>query len=132
MITNGSSVTLDNAGNPNLPNMRATVVDWFQPVTFGLLTKDVIAGQVSERIDEVETQGVVQPLKPEAVARKPEGMRSWIWLQVHAHPSFSLKTDEIIVYKGTRFRVDAKLDYTSYGYVEYHLCEAFTRTQSGV
>lgn len=125
MIVNGKDFLI-GSNNPNLPNMSDTIVDWFLPIVFGIVAKSVVAGRVVETITDIETSGVVQPLKPEAIARKPEGTRSWVWLQIHCLPEVALKNDEIISYKGKRYRVDARLNYTDYGYIEYHICEAFT------
>ena len=109
----------------NLPNMSQTIIGWFQPITFVKLSRSVVDYEQVLTETRINTQGVVQPYKPEPLEIQQYGTQSWIWQDVHCLPNVTLKTDEIIVYQNIRYKVLYKKDYTEYGYVEYMLCETF-------
>lgn len=109
----------------NLPNMSQTIIGWFQPITFVKLSRSVVDYEQVLTETRINTQGVVQPYKPEPLEIQQYGTQSWIWQDMHCLPNVTLKTDEIIVYQNIRYKVLYKKDYTEYGYVEYMLCETF-------
>lgn len=109
----------------NLPQVDEVIMDWFLPVSFGKVTKQLLNFKVQEVVETIETQGVVQPLSPRELEMKPEGQRAFTWLMVHCLPNVQLKTDDILIYNSTRFRVMASNDYSAYGYLEYHLMQDY-------
>jgi hypothetical protein len=62
MIKNGRNTKL---GTYNLPDMSQTITSWFQPLTVGIITRIVVDFEQIEQIEYVDTEGVVQPYKPE-------------------------------------------------------------------
>lgn len=105
-----------------MPQMGAAFSGWQSRVTLTRITQEVVDGLVTDTGRNITFDGTVQPLKPEMLALKPEGMRSWRWLQIHCLTSpDNLSTNDIIVYDGARFKVMDKLDYGLNNYVEYHL-----------
>jgi hypothetical protein len=125
MIFDASSLTLDQ--NPSaLPNVSEGILSWFQPMSFDLLTKTVVNHQLVETGTPVLTQGVRQPMKPQDLKMKPEGQREWKWETMHALRDLILKPDDIISFNGVPYRVMEKLDWKEYGFVEYHIVEAYT------
>lgn len=124
MIFNAKDRLL-NQVTPNLPNMGATVASYFQNLVIGLLTKSIVNNRVQEVTTNYETKGTIQPLTQEELAIKPEGERSWKWQMLHCQPSLSLKTDDIALIKGIRYRVMGRKGYTDYGYVRYELVEDY-------
>lgn len=120
MILNAKD-TLLTASPGTLPNMKEALLDYFQPLTFTVVTKQVIDFENVETKTKVKTQGVFQPLSAQAVQMKPEGQRAWDWRKIHAVPGLVLAVDSIIIRNGTYFRVMARWDYQEYGYVEYHV-----------
>lgn len=117
-----------NANTGTVPDMSDTITEWFQPMIFNLVTKETTAFQDVETSDEINFMGVWQPLEAQKLDIKPEGQQAWTWFQVHAWPALILKPDQIIKYLGVEYRVMKKLDYTLYGYVEYHLVENYEDT----
>lgn len=109
----------------NLPNMSQTIIGWFQPITFVKLTRTVVDYEQVLTDTKINTQGVVQPYKPEPLEIQQYGTQSWIWQDMHCLPDVTLNTDEIIIYQNVKYKVLYKKDYTEYGYVEYMLCETF-------
>lgn len=124
-IKNASSTPI-NANSGTVPNMSAALLNWFQPMTFGLLVKTVSGFQVVETEVPISFKGVWQPLSGRQLMLKPEGERAWDWYWLHSDPTLNLKVDDIIVYLGTQYRVMSLKDYTLYQYKEWTLVQDWT------
>jgi len=112
----------------SLPNMSETLVDWFQPLTFFRVTKEVIDYRVVETLTEVTARGVRQPMTAQQLQIKPEGQRAWLWETIHAWPDTPLEVDEIISFNGVKYRVMQRLDWREYGYLEFHIVQQSSET----
>lgn len=124
-IQNAKNVLVSQ--NPGtLPNMSDAILNWFQAMTFTTIVKTVVNFVVVETPTNVTFQGVWQPFTTQQLVMKPIGQRDWKWFTVHAQISLALSPDDVITYQGTQYRVVEKLDYSSYGYFEYHLVQDFT------
>lgn len=121
-IANGSNTPL-NVQTGTIPNVGGAMRDWFQPMTFGTVTKETVGFQVVETEVEVSFQGVIQPFTERQLQIKPEGQRAWTWLWLHADPVLTLQVDDVVSYLGVQTRVMARKDYGIYGYVEYQLVQ---------
>lgn len=124
-IKNASNTPL-NQNTGTVPDMSGAMLNWFQPMTFGLVTKTAVAGQVVETEDDIDFMGVIQPLSGRELILKPEGQRAWTWIWVHSDPSLDLKVDDTITYQSKQYRVMAKKNYSLYQYIEYHLVTDWT------
>jgi len=124
-IGNGKDIPLNQRAG-SFPNVGDALLNWFQPMTFGVVTKQVVNSQVIEDMVEVSFQGVWQPLQMRQLQLKPEGQRAWSWFWLHADPTLNLEVDNVILYTGVQYRVMAKKDYRLNGYVEYELVQDFT------
>lgn len=120
-----------NSTAAGLPDVSGALSNYFQQMLFGIITKTTVNFQLVETMEDVYFMGVWQPFSPEQLMMKPEGQRSWSWFTAHTQTCLFLKTDDLINYApdcttGTkRFRVMARLDYSKYGYYEYHLVEDY-------
>lgn len=116
----------------SLPQVGEVLPGWFQPMKFEVITKSLVNYEVEEVIVEVSTQGVRQPMTAQQLAIKPEGQRAWKWETMHCLPNVPLKVDDIIVFGNTKYRVMQKWDWTEYGYLEFHICQAYqNNSESG-
>lgn len=115
-----------NAQQGTIPDVGGALRNWFQYSVFGVVTKTTVNFQVVETVVDTPFRGVVQPMTGRQLMIKPEGERSWNWITVHSDPVLDLKTDSIIIYLGTQFRVMAKKDFEIYGYVYYELVSDWT------
>lgn len=115
-----------NVQTGTVPNVNAAMANWFQPMTFGVVEKNVDAFQVVETMINISFQGVIQPLTGRRLMLKPEGQRAWTWLWLHADPSLVLQVDSVVTYLGKQTRVMAQKNYAIYGYVEYELVQDWT------
>jgi hypothetical protein len=105
----------------NMPQMSAAFSGWMSKITLRIITQSVVDGLVEEDERSITFQGTIQPLSPQKTMLKPEGQRSWKWLQIHClQGSLNLRTNDRIVYNNEIFKVMDILDYSLNNYVEYH------------
>ncbi len=113
--------------NGNLPYVGDTMLDYFQPMVFTQIQKTTTKNfQVMETPTNIAFRGVWQPFGAQHLAMKPHGQRRWAWFMLHSDPSLSLTPDEVVTYHNIQYRVMERLDYTRYGYMEYHVIEDYT------
>lgn len=125
IISNGANRPL-NANSGTLPDVSGAMLDYFQPMTFGVVSKSIVNFQVVEEMVEVTFQGVWQPFTERQLQMKPEGQRDLSWYWLHAEPGLILVPDQVVIYLGKQYRVMTSKDYRLYGYVEYHLVDDYT------
>lgn len=123
-LLNASSFPLTYTAN-SLPQMESALENWYLPMTFTIVVKNVVNSEVIETRTDVDFQGVWQPLSVRELALKPEGERKWKYYRVHAPIGLVLKPDMCIEYQGTQYRVSGEWNYKEYAYVEYELVEDF-------
>lgn len=123
MIINGNSKKIGSFNN--LPQMGEVIVSWFQPMTFDLVTKGIQDYDLAESLTTIQTQGVRQPFSVQQLAIKPEGQRAWKWETLHCLPDVKLNPDDIVIFNQVKYRVMEKLDYSEYGYLEYHIIQDY-------
>ncbi len=123
-INNAANIPL-NAQTGTVPDMSSALSDWYQPMTFGVITKVISDFQVIESIVDTQFMGVWQPLTGRDLVMKPEGQRAWSWWMLHADLAIDLKVDDIIIYLTKQYRVMAKKNYSLYQYQYYELVEDY-------
>lgn len=121
-INNARDVPL-NANTGTVPEMSETLAEWYQPMTFGLITKTIIAGQNVESVVNISFRGVWQPLHGRKLDMRPQGQRQWDSYMLHSDLALSLKIDDVVNYLGKQYRVMTKIDYSLYKYQYYELLE---------
>ncbi len=125
MIQNGADTPLNQ--NPGtLPNVQGALLNWLQPMTFTLIVKTVENAVLVETPTDISTMGVRQPFTSRQLSIKPEGQRQWLWETMHCLPGIDLKTDDVIVFNGVKYRVMQSLNWTEYGYNEFHIVQGYT------
>lgn len=125
MISNAANRPIfSNAGT--VPDLSGALKDYFQMMTFDIITKAVMAFQVIETKTAINFQGVIQPLSERQLLLKPEGQRAWTWFQLHADPVLALQVDDVVIYRGIQTRIMSRKDYVLYGFVEYSLVQDWT------
>ncbi len=95
-------------------------------MTFMRVVKTTIGYQVVEDGEEINFRGVIQPFTTRELMIRPESEQSWTWWTLHADPSLTLDTDEVVLYLGKQTRVMGRRDYSLNGYVEYQLVQDYT------
>lgn len=112
----------------NFPNMATVLPEWFQPLTFGVVTKTVVAFDDQEVMTEINFFGVWQPFSPRQLEILPEGQRSWSNIMVHSKTDLHLKNDDVIIFETIQYRVMNQNDYHLNGYYEYMLIQDYTNS----
>ena len=120
------SLASGNLLSSNLPNVSAAMCDWFQPLVFGVITKKIVNFKTTETSSNIGFSGVIQPMSREQLQNLPNINYSWSYFTVHSCPKLQLKNDDIISYKGKKYRVQSRMDYSDYGYLEYTIILDYT------
>lgn len=121
-INNACNIPL-NQNSGTVPDVSTALDDWYQIMTFGIITKVVSDFQVIESVVDTIFMGVWQPLTGRHLMMKPEGQRQWNWFSLLSQKELHLKIDDIIIYLGKQYRVMASKDYELYQYQYYELVE---------
>lgn len=124
MIKNGKDIPL-NESFGNLPNMASTLDGWLMTLTFIKVVTTVVNFKSIEEETPYTFQGTWQPLSMAELRIKPEHERVWKWYNCHTKINLELKNDDIITYKGTKYRVMKVGFFEDYGYYNYHLVEDY-------
>lgn len=122
MIVNAKDKSLSYSG---LPQVGEVLPSWFQTMTFDVVTKAVVNYEVQEVLSSITTQGVRQPMSAQQLAIKPEGQRAWKWETLHCLPDVKLRVDDVVIFNGVKYRVMQRWNWSEYGYLEYHICQAY-------
>lgn len=118
------------------PVMAEAILDYFRPITIGVVTADVQDGSdgddqdgvVKEIVRKVRTSGVIRPGGPEKLEVLSGGERSWQSSVLYTTPDFNVDTDTKIAIEGTNYRVMSSTDYSVNGYVRYDIMEDYERS----
>ncbi len=109
-----------------MPQMGAAFSGWFVPIQIEKIIEFIVDGFVNYDFTPIKFRGVFQPFGPNQLKLKPEGQRSWQWVQIHAEAgSLNLDNGDKIVHAGVRYKVMAQNDYSLNGFIEYHLIQDF-------
>ena len=112
---------LDNA----LPDMSEAVMDFLQPIVLKKINKQQVNGYTQEIEIPIQTSAVVIPMSGD-MAIKMEGERTWRWSTMYCLSDLIFATDDVILYRHTRYRIMHRMDYSQYGYVSYEMIEDYT------
>jgi hypothetical protein len=106
-----------------LPSMSAAMAGWSKPLTLGIINQVIsVDGDRQSTVEKVDFMGTIQPLSVKSLTLKPEGQRSWSWLQIHAETgSLNLRTQDLIIIDNVEYKVMGVLNYSRNGYMEYHV-----------
>ena len=108
-----------------IPKIQIALNGWESEIVMIKITQSNVDGEIINAETEINFQGVVQPLTAEALRLKPLESRSWEWLMIHTRVEVEIATNDLISYKGKKFRVMEEKDYSENGYYEYHLVKKY-------
>ena len=91
-------------------------------MTFGVITKTVVAFQAYETVVNTSFWGVLFPMKEQILEMETSGQRTqWQWFSLFAEPALDLQPDYIVKYQSVQYRVMNRKDFLIYGYRQYTL-----------
>lgn len=108
------------------PDVSGALTDYYQPMTFTLIGKEVVAFQAVETPIAIDFRGVVQSLTERQLLLRPEGERAWTWLWLQSDLALQLNVDDVVIWKGKQTRIMSKKDQGLYGFMEYQLVQDWT------
>ena len=109
----------------SLPHVGIALHGWMQLMTFNLICKQNIEGRTQEIKSVITTHAVRQPFTAEQLAKMNRGQRSWQREMLHALPDLQMNTDDQVTFFGTTYRVEEKISWPEYGYIQYNLVEDY-------
>lgn len=123
--------TIQSVMESGMPQMGHVLDGWEVPLTLVKIIQDVIDGELVYSEIRFNFRGVWQPLRDEQLELKPEGQRSWEWIQLHVKSGsgLNLETADKVIFRNELFKVIEKKDYTLNGYVEYQLCKDYVSNE---
>lgn len=123
MLINAKNLKLQNNVG-GLPDVSRAVMELLQPVTVDVVTQQLINGYYQPISTAIATQASIQPMKQE-LAIKMEGERNWQWSMIHILPNVDLQNNDFITLFGICYKVMARENWFQFGYIMYHVVEAF-------
>lgn len=106
--------------------MSAAFAGWFTKITLLKHVEKVVNGFVQKNDIPISFRGTIQPLSARAIALKPEGQRSWTWLQIHClATAVELIPGDQLTWNENLYKVMELKDYSLNGYIEYHIVKDF-------
>ena len=121
MIKNAKDKSINDNSFLNLEGSN-----FYQALTIEVITKKTVNFELTETKRSVNFKGVIFPTEGEDLKIVPEGQRSFKNVTIFSEVTLQLNLDDIVLYKGTRFRILKKLDYENYGFYKYLLTEGFS------
>ncbi len=105
-----------------MPQIRAALGGWTRRMTLVKICQDVENGLVIDVEKPFTFRGTIQPLSPREINLKPEGQRSWEWLQIHCltNDASVLKPNDRVYINKQLYKIMGQNDYSLNGYIEYH------------
>lgn len=124
--------TIQSVMESGMPQMAHVLDGWEVPLTLVKIIQDVVDGDLVYSEIRFNFRGVWQPLRDEQLELKPEGQRSWEWIQLHVKSGseLNLETADKVIFRNELFKVIEKKDYSLNGYVEYQLCKDYINEQT--
>ena len=108
------------------PQVDEVLTGWETSITLVKITQSINEGDKVTTETNITFQGVIQPLRTEQLMSKPENMRSWEWLWIHAKSGgLNLHTGDKIRFNNKLYKVMGVKDYSLNGYVEYEIVKDY-------
>lgn len=110
-----------------LPNVAAAVIQYFQPVTVGIIKSTQVNGRTQTIVQQyVCTQGVRIATDNKLIISKT-GERFWAHEDVYFLSEILLKPDDLFLWNNLQYRVLAIEAWTEYGYNKYTVLQDYTK-----
>jgi hypothetical protein len=119
--------TLNEMTFSGMPQMQDAFDGWENKLSLVVITQQIINGLNQDLETRVSFQGTIQPLTDRALQFKPEGLRSFTWLMIHARlGQLNLGNNDRIIFNGKKYKILGVWDYSLNGYMLYHAVLDFT------
>lgn len=103
------------------PNMKGVFREWEADIQLIQRLQTIQDGFHTTQQLSYNVKAVVQPLEASVILVKPEALRERRWINVYIETtSVAIRTNDIIVYDGDRYRVESVLNFTRGHFCKYH------------
>ena len=103
------------------PNMKGVFQEWETDIELIQRLQTIQDGFHTTQEVVHNVRAVVQPLEASVILVKPEALRERRWINVYIEiTSVVIRTNDMIVYDGDRYRVESILDFTKGHFCKYH------------
>lgn len=105
--------------------MRNTLRGWTQKASIKVITQTVVDFETVESEADIILDCNFQPMPAAKVNRKPEEQRTWKWWSIIVKEGQLLKTDDVIIKDGVRYRIESTNDWSESGFQKYEAVEDY-------
>lgn len=108
----------------SFPSMRGVLKGFSKPVELTVVKKTLVDFDVAETaVATMKVVGLLVPASPRKVLMKPEGQRTWKWLDFYTEKALTL--DWVMRDKdGREYRIMGVSDWSIAGFYQYDLAES--------
>lgn len=109
-----------------IPNVASVFNGWTVPVQLRVVNRRAEDFEAFEDTLDIESfEAVMQPMPPQKVERKEEGLRAWRWWE--AWSTKRLERDAVVQDEnGVQFRIQSVQDWGQGGFFHYDMTEQAT------
>ena len=105
------------------PQMQNGVLAWEDVMQVQVITTTAVDFEAVENVEAVVKFDVMTtPMKAQKISRKPEGQRSWKWLDAYTETQVH-KNDVLQDDNGDQYRVDSIYDWSQAGFWKLELVQ---------
>lgn len=106
-----------------IPKVQSAFLNWTSAVQLRVVKPTAVDFEAFEDPLEIITfQAVIQPMPPQKVDRKPEGLREWKWLEMWT--TMQLELDTVAQDPdGVQYRIQSRQDWSQGGFFHYDMTE---------
>jgi len=109
-----------------VPDVSDGILGFLRKTTIEIVQKQQVDGYTQEIPICKRTMAHAQPMPERMVALK-EGNRSWEWFLIYVEENVKLKTDEIVILFGERYRIMQKDNWAEFGFISYQAIKDYAR-----
>lgn len=113
-------------GRTPFPQMGGYLPIWSNSMTFSKITQEIVDFESVEFSSDFECEGVFEPMRGQAISFKPEGQRAWSWWDLWTQTGYDIHVgDNIVDFKGNKYRVMKRNDWAQGGYYQFELVQDY-------
>lgn len=125
-----SPMNAKNGRTGPFPEMGGYLPIWSNSMTFTKITDEIVDFENVKISSDFECEGVFQPMPGQQISFKPEGQRAWKWWSLWTQTDYDINVgDNIIDFKGNKYRVMKRADWAQGGYYQFDLTQDYEVTE---
>jgi hypothetical protein len=110
--------------------MRHILNGWMRKIDLTKVSTEIVDFEAKQVERTLSTVGCILPLSNQQLALKPEGQRAWKWMVLFCTTDLELVPDDVVFFRGERFRVTGMADWQDNGYRSQELVNDYSNANS--